>query len=400
MLAPVSTDSADKGPLILYVDDERPNRIVFEQSFGDDFNIITAASGSEALDLMQKHEVAVLVTDMRMPDMSGEELLLIAKERFPQTMRMVVTAYPDINPILRAINEGTVSRYVVKPWEHNELMLVLRWACETWTFGRDQGELHARLLQVERLATLGSMAGMFAHDLSQPLMSIIANIELVQGVNDIAPLLAEVVRRSQEIPQDVRAQMLSVVNDLPAVTADMRAAATHMKDLLTIMKQMGKPARSSEGSTAIAPDPLMIVRHSIAVCQGITVGRRAQIAYQGPNDLPAVRMSPTELTQVLINIVANAAQAVTARGIPDGRVTVGAKAYDRMLEISVRDEGVGITPEVLKRLGTPFFTTRAEGSGVGLAQCQRLVGSAGGRFLIESEPGVGTLVTIILPLAA
>ena len=69
-----------------------------------------------ALQLMEANDVAVLVTDMRMPKMNGEQLLRIVKERYPQTIRMVVTAYSDVDPILRAINEGLVARYIVKPW--------------------------------------------------------------------------------------------------------------------------------------------------------------------------------------------------------------------------------------------------------------------------------------------
>ena len=71
-----------------------------------------------------------------------------------------------------------------------------------------------------------------------------------------------------------------------------------------------------------------------------------------------------------------------------------------MVELSVHDDGVGIPADVLARIGTPFYTTRSEGTGLGVAQCQRLVGTAGGRFHIESEPGVGTTVTIMLPTAA
>jgi len=70
-----------------------------------------------------------------------------------------------------------------------------------------------------------------------------------------------------------------------------------------------------------------------------------------------------------------------------------------MLELRVRDDGVGMSPEVLGRVGTPFFTTRTEGTGLGISQCQRLVGTVGGRFRIESEPGIGTTVTIALPTA-
>src|SRR5512132_3409866 len=112
---------AKTGPLVLYVDDEKANRIVFEQSVTE-FNVISASDGPQALEVMAQQDVAVLVTDMRMPEMSGEELLRIAKERNPQTIRMVVTAYADVDPILRAINEGLVARYIVKPWQRTELI--------------------------------------------------------------------------------------------------------------------------------------------------------------------------------------------------------------------------------------------------------------------------------------
>ena len=142
------------------------------------------------------------------------------------------------------------------------------------------------------------------------------------------------------------------------------------------------------------------MRHAIAVCQELAVTGRGSIGYHGPTKLPRVRMSPTELTQVLINVVANGAQAVAARGVPNGKVSINARPEEGMLELQVRDDGVGMPPEVLNRVGTPFFTTRTDGTGLGLAQCQRLIGTAGGRFRIESEPGVGTTVTIVLPTAA
>jgi len=177
------------GPLVLYVDDERGNRIVFEQSLSNDFNIKVAADPQAALQILETHEVAVLVTDMRMPTMSGEELLRIAKERWPDAMRMVVTAYSDIDPILRAINEGLVVRYIIKPWVRAELSQVLRWATEAWHLGRNSAAIHRRLLETERLATLGSVSAMLVHDLKQPLMSLAVNVELLQELADLAPHL-------------------------------------------------------------------------------------------------------------------------------------------------------------------------------------------------------------------
>src|SRR4051812_47722945 len=101
-----------------------------------EFRITCVSDGHAALAILDEQDVAVLVTDMRMPGMNGEELLRIAKERKPQTFRVVVTAYADVDPILRAINEGLVARYIIKPWIRAELVQVLRWATEAWTFTR------------------------------------------------------------------------------------------------------------------------------------------------------------------------------------------------------------------------------------------------------------------------
>src|SRR6185503_20035556 len=133
----IMSEPVTKGPLVLYVDDERGNRVVFETSMKAEFNVRVASEPQEALEILEANDVAVIVTDMRMPTMSGEELLRIAKERWPQSIRMVVTAYSDIDPILRAINEGLVARYIIKPWVRTELMQVLRWATEAWAMGRD-----------------------------------------------------------------------------------------------------------------------------------------------------------------------------------------------------------------------------------------------------------------------
>ncbi|HMG55919.1 MAG TPA: response regulator, partial [Kofleriaceae bacterium] len=205
----------------MYVDDERGNRIVFEQSLSAEFNLRTAQTAAEVLELLEQHQVAVVVSDMRMPSMSGEELLRIVRERHPQVIRMVVTAYADVEPILRAINEGLVARYIVKPWIRTELVQVLRWAIEAWTFSRDSAALHRRLLETERLATLGSIAGMLVHDLKQPLMSLLVNVEHLRELANAAPVLRDALLQAP-IPSAQRARLIELVDDLDPVTADLR----------------------------------------------------------------------------------------------------------------------------------------------------------------------------------
>jgi len=390
--------SAPTTPLVLYADDERSNRIVFEQSLRGDFDVITVADGAEALAILGARDVAVLVTDMRMPMMTGEELLRIVKERHPRTIRMVVTAYSDVDPILRAINEGLVSRYLLKPWSHTELVQVLRWGCEAWAFGKDSAALHQRLIETERLAMLGHMASSLVHDLKTPLMSILGNAEHVGELASAAGVLREGIA-TVALDPEYRRHLQTLIDDIGPATGDIKSAAWLLDELLNRLRELGRP-NSERGARPSPIDPLPIVRHAMAVCQPLALNVRASIGYEGPGELPRVRMSPTELTQVLINVVTNGAQAVAALGTPNGRVRIVAHERDGMLELQVRDNGIGIPAEVLRRIGTPFFTTRAEGTGLGIANCQRLIGTAGGRFVIDSEPGKGTIVTIVLPTAA
>jgi two-component system, response regulator PhcR len=385
-----------KGPLVLYVDDERGNRVVFQTSMQSEFNLKVAADPQTALEILEGNDVAVIVTDMRMPTMSGEELLRIVKERWPQSIRMVVTAYADIDPILRAINEGLVARYIIKPWVRTELIQVLRWGTEFFALSRDSAAVHRRLMETERLATLGSISGMLVHDLKQPLMSLAVNAELLRELADYAPVLRQALEHVS-IPN--RAHLIEMIDELGQVTDDVKTSIEHLNDLITSLRGFSAQRRP-DPSIPVATDPLPILRHAMSVCQELAVKVRAQIGYDGPRELPRVRISATELTQVLINLVANGAQAVAARGAPNGKVSIQASEASGMLVLEVHDDGVGMTPDVLKRVGTPFFTTRAQGTGLGLAQCQRLIGTAGGRLRIESEPGKGTTVTISLPIAA
>jgi signal transduction histidine kinase len=379
----------------LYVDDDHANRVVFEQSLMYEFAIRTAPDAAEALRLLDEFDVAVVLADMRMPNMSGDELLRIVRERHPRTMRMVVTAFTDIDPILKAINDGLVSRYLIKPWQREEMLLCLRWGVENWRFGKDAEELQRRLVETERLATLGLLAGMFAHDVKTPLVSAMLNHDI--AMSSVVPRLESMIAGAALDPH-TSSQLVELIGDLRATHDIVQLGLDTAKMFLEAMRDFTRPIKDDNAPTEA--DPLAIVRHSVTVCQSIAQANHAQIDMRMPSVMPNVRMNPVSLTQVLCNLLSNAAQAVHERGLKNGMVSVAARVRPDEIELRVSDQGVGMAPEILKRVGTPFFTTKTEGQGLGLAQCQRLVGSAGGRLQIESEPGVGTTVTVILPTAA
>jgi signal transduction histidine kinase len=386
--------TARPDPIVLYVDDELPNRVVFEQSFNDEFRVRVVDGPQAALAFMSEAglEVAVVVSDMRMPTMSGDQLLRRVKERWPSTVRIVLTAYSNVEPILAAINEGLVARYLVKPWDRDELAQVLRWAVEAWSFGRESQALQRRLLETERMATLGSMAGAVIHDLSQPLAGLAFNsqhlLELSRATEPLRRLLG-----GTATSQD-RSEVEALVDDLADLAQDIASGTSHLREVCGGLRQFLRSAPTAERPSCA---PLPVIRNAIVTCEDIAVVARGTIRYEGPSELPAVRMASTELAQVLINVVANAAQALISGNVVDGEVTLRAFVESEHVTFVIRDNGPGIPPEVLAKIGTPFFTTRSDGTGLGVAQCQRLVGKAGGMFRIESEAGVGTTVTLSIP---
>ncbi|MGE0546939.1 MAG: sensor histidine kinase [Kofleriaceae bacterium] len=374
------------------MDDELSNRVVFEQSMGDLFRIKTVGSGAAALELLDGSEdIAVLVTDMRMPGMSGEDLLRIVRERSPQTIRMVITAYADVDPILRAINEGLVARYIIKPWEVAELVQVLRWATEAWMFSRDSAALSQRLLETERLVMLGSMLGAVSHDMKQPLAALALHTAPLEELVRAVPIIRRLVS-GEALSEDESAWLMGFAGELEELVQIVRSSVHHMQELT---ENLGQFLRTTAADDS---DPLPIVRHAMAVCRELSLVAQSDLVYEGAQFLPRIHMPSIALTQVLINVLTNALQAILARARPGGRVVVSTARQGQMLVFEIRDDGVGMTPDVLARVGTPFFTTRSDGTGLGVSQCQRLVGAAGGRFMITSDPARGTTVTISLPL--
>ena len=106
---------------ILIVDDEPANLRLLERLFRRDYQIISAASGLEALELLKLHNIALIISDQRMPGMTGIEFLKQAAEMRPATVRIILTGYTDVNALVEAINSGVIYKYATKPWVNEDL---------------------------------------------------------------------------------------------------------------------------------------------------------------------------------------------------------------------------------------------------------------------------------------
>jgi Nif-specific regulatory protein len=132
---------------VLIVDDEQDNLDAIRFNFGKSFQLLLAGSGEEALALARQHDVAVIVTDQRMPRMTGLDLLKATREVRPDAVGIIVTAFTDVDVLIEAINLGRIYRYVTKPWDSKELRGIMTHAIERFTLVRENRRLQEQLAQ-------------------------------------------------------------------------------------------------------------------------------------------------------------------------------------------------------------------------------------------------------------
>ncbi|MBE9064172.1 response regulator [cf. Phormidesmis sp. LEGE 11477] len=149
-----------KKPRMLVVDDEPDNLDLLFRTFRRDFKVLKAESGVEALEILADDgEVAVIISDQRMPEMKGTEFLSKTVPDFPDTVRIILTGFTDVEDLVEAINAGQVYRYITKPWDPDELKFVVDKASATYELLKGQSaELHKAEKQSKMMMTVGQIA--------------------------------------------------------------------------------------------------------------------------------------------------------------------------------------------------------------------------------------------------
>jgi response regulator RpfG family c-di-GMP phosphodiesterase len=137
--------SKEKKISILYVDDEMNNLISFKAVFRIKYNVLTAISGEEAKKILQNNTVNIIITDQRMPNMTGVEFLESILNDYPDPIRILLTGYADMGAVIDAINKGKIFHYLTKPWNEEELDMTINRAYEVYKKNIEDKELTHKL---------------------------------------------------------------------------------------------------------------------------------------------------------------------------------------------------------------------------------------------------------------
>jgi two-component system sensor kinase FixL len=229
------------------------------------------------------------------------------------------------------------------------------------------------MLQVSRLATIGEMAAGVAHELNQPLTAI-ANY---------AQACDRLLGRPGVDIEDVRSALKEIV-----------AQAVRAGDILRRLRALAR-SQSMQRERADLNATIEDIRDLILADAGV---HRARIRFELAERLPPVSIDTAQIQHVILNLVHNGLEAPTEPGRPARELTVGTgRAADGDVEIMIRDNGPGLSPEALERLFDPFFSTKPEGTGLGLAISKTVVRAHGGTLGCRSNPPHGACFSIRLP---
>ena len=242
---------------VLFVDDEELTLKYFERNFKSVFTVLTASSAESALEILEdpELEVAVILSDQRMPGMTGTEFLERVRKSHPSCIRMLITAYSDMDATVAAINNGAVYKYITKPYEDLELEVTVKRAIEFYTIqkernallGEKMGALHRSIL-TERVLSMGVLSAGISHHMRNSLTA-------VQAFLDMAPSILESDSSSSEVNNPdfwnglyevAQGQVKEIVNMLSEVECYTTVQNTNFQDKVPVCELIQQEIKASE----------------------------------------------------------------------------------------------------------------------------------------------------------
>lgn len=387
----ISQSHDDHQATILVVDDETGPRESLKMILAPEHKVVTANNGKEALTTFDASVPDMVITDIRMPIMTGVDLMKAVKERSPETPVVIITGYGTLQTAQEAVRTG-VFDYISKPYDVEVIRNVVKDALRELREKQQQrqsldqlrqmnAQLETQIRKLDRKASIGDLSAEMVHDLNNPITVLRGYITLLEGG----------MSNAQNDENDLNEQeFIDVIKE-------------QTERCMRLTRNFLDYARDSESKwdyeslNSVVHDSLFVLRLRM---QKLWVGLETSL----DPAIPPAWIQATPLQQVIYNLVANAIDAMeecddkkhlalTTRLLEDADAMPTAK-------ISIKDSGPGIPQDAQDKLFTPFFTTKpkGKGTGLGLAICKRIVDEHNGTIDVESGTGQGTCFTITIPL--
>ncbi|MCC6601448.1 MAG: hybrid sensor histidine kinase/response regulator [Crocinitomicaceae bacterium] len=358
---------SEERPRVVYLDDEENNLMAFKAMFRREFEIFTTTSAADAVAYLNQHEVQLILSDQKMPDISGVEFFELTYPDFPDAVRILVTGYADMEAVIDAINKGHVYRYVTKPWNENDFRVTMLNGVEKW---RNAKELRSKNEKLERAVDeLEKFVYSASHDLRAPVVSIMGVTNLAKSEN-----LGEKASEYFSMIEQSTGRLDSFLQNLIHYYQNLKSDEIKTEiDFNLLLDQLIEKYRPLENAS------------SVNVTKDIsTAGKFVTDEHR--------------LSMVLGNLISNALRFRDSAKDQNNVEIHVVQTSDRAV-IRIIDNGVGIDKDKLPHIFDMFYGTSelSKGTGVGLYIAKEATRRLNGKLSVTSDLESGTRFTIEIP---
>jgi two-component system sensor histidine kinase/response regulator len=362
---------------ILCVDDEIDNVDALERLFRKKYSVLKATSGVQALQILDENPaVALIISDQRMPTMTGVEFLEKAQKSHPEALRILLTGYTDIDSVILAVNQGQIYRYLSKPWDSVDLTNTVDQAIEKYEISRELKKKNIELAKaLNELKSLDKAKSNFMilinHELKTPLTSILSFIGLLNEspLDDEQKLFVNRISRGAD-------KLKSIIDDVLLI---VRAETNLLKAQIV-------PVRFANVEALLNPE----VKNVLGYKHQKLIEKNLDTAVGADKEL---------IRQVLNRLVHNAAKF----GYDNTEILVEVSKKEDQAVLSVVNKGPQIEAPVIEKILRPFFIdedvmNHSTGMGLGLSICQSILNLHQSKLRIDNTDD-GVRVSFNLPTA-
>ena len=373
---------------VLYVDDEERSLVNFTRAFGDEFRVFTATSAQAGLKILEEQadDIGILMTDQRMPGEKGVWLLERARLLRPRVLRMLVTAFADMDAAIAAVNSGAIYKYITKPWDPSQLELTLRQGLEFFMVAAERDQLLSEKMSVlrnmmiaDRIVSLGLLAAGLSHHIRNSMVAVktfleLAPMKMAEEKNNSSGL------RDPDFWRDYHQNVQGQIEKINNLLGDLRSASENN--------------RNAEPFADEIHLKIALTARLDGLRDALTA-RRITVDNQIPEGLPTMRVDKPKFDR-LFDLLLKDELAMLPAGC---HITLTAEVQGGEAAIRLTDNGPALPPTALQVVLDPFTVTGGTPSeyGINLMACFFIAHHHGGKIEAQSHPGGNTFI-VRLPL--
>ncbi len=377
---------------VLYVDDEEKSLKYFRETFGDKFAILTAANADEGFRLLKENQdnIAVLMTDQRMPGEKGIQLLEKARQLRPRVIRVLVTAYSDLETAIESVNTGAIYKYVTKPWDIPQLESTLKRGIEFFLVQKERDQLlHEKMavlhnmMMTDRLLSLGVLATGLSHHIRNSMVAVKTFLDLTPRKLKDENIDIEQMRNPdfwKDYYQKVQGQMDKVVHLLSDLWESSEKPHFEFSDKVQLSETVQKAFEKTKGD---------FEKKKINFESGVSAS------------LPPLQVDGRKFERLFELLLKEESASVPSGGKVFLKARVlGPAGGPQEMEVTLEDNGPGLSKDSLQSVFDPFFVRSGNPQefGIHLMTCYFIVYHHGGKIEAKNLGEKGMTYVMTFPL--